>query len=479
MAQILTSTLICLFILNSFLDCVEAETVLSKARELEGELFENYRRFVKPRDNQTHPVDVKYSAVVQQLVDVEVETQRVTLVFWMSMMWYDDFLKWDPVQFKDLRTIFVNPNRIWVPDIVIANRQDKNPIIEDVTQILAAVTYNGMVSWFKPMSVSVQCEMNTRNFPWDTQTCMFAIGSFNHFDRDIKISMGAISTGVNLIEHPEWSLVGTTPRNKWIPIHDHVTNQVQQKNGIYFEVYFARKPRFYVIIIVVPTILISLVSMFVFLLPNSSSEKITFSMSMMLSFYINLLTVANNIPNTSKHYPYIGYYYLMCIFLIASSLFQTALTLTMHFKYSDTSRAPLWLRTCVFRTMQLILKIKFLRHTLPGDLADCGDKGQGNVSVMTNEIASPKPALLNINRKMGDASTPSELQLKRLLNILGKFDSYRYEFDKRQHNKQKQSSVIAEWQLIAKVLDIIIGCIFFTVASILSVVCVMMSKHGP
>ena len=61
------------------LDCVEAETVLSKARELEGELFENYRRFVKPRDNQTHPVDVKYSAVVQQLVDVEVETQRVTL----------------------------------------------------------------------------------------------------------------------------------------------------------------------------------------------------------------------------------------------------------------------------------------------------------------------------------------------------------------------------------------------------------------
>ena len=83
------------------------------------------------------------------------------------------------------------------------------------------------------------------------------------------------------------------------------------------------------------------------------------------------------------------------------------------------------------------------------------------------------------SRKMGDASTPSELQLKRLLNILGKFDSYRYEFDKRQHNKQKQSSVIAEWQLIAKVLDIIIGCIFFTVASILSVVCVMMSKHGP
>ena len=70
----------------------------------------------------------------------------------------------------------------------------------------------------------------------------------------------------------------------------------------------------------------------------------------------------------------------------------------MHFKYSDTSRAPLWLRTCVFRTMQLILKIKFLRHTLPGDLADCGDKGQGNVSVMTNEIASPKPALLNIKQ---------------------------------------------------------------------------------
>ena len=29
---------------------------------------------------------------------------RMLSVFWMSMMWYDDFLKWDPVQFKDLRS---------------------------------------------------------------------------------------------------------------------------------------------------------------------------------------------------------------------------------------------------------------------------------------------------------------------------------------------------------------------------------------
>ncbi|XP_075241423.1 acetylcholine receptor subunit beta-like 2 isoform X2 [Convolutriloba macropyga] len=446
-------------------------SVLSKARELESDLFENYRRFVKPRDNQSEPVVVHYTSVVQQLVDVEVETQRVTLVFWMNMMWKDDFLQWDPKEYEDLKTVYINPNRLWIPDIVIANREDKNPIIEEVTQILAAVSYNGMVSWFKPMSVCVQCEMNTRNFPWDRQTCMFAIGSFNYFDRDIQLNLVSISEGVNLIEHPEWSLVSTKPDKKWIPVFDHVTNQVRDKHGIYFEVDFVRKPRFYVIIIVIPTILISLVSMFVFLLPNSSSEKITFSMSMMLSFYINLLTVANNIPNTSKHYPYIGYYYLTCIFLIASSLFQTALTLTLHFKYTDTGRAPLWLRKCTYHVMQLIIKVKFLRHAMPGELLSSNSEA-------ATEIHSPKPHLFKLNNKFSDVPTASERQVRRFLNILAKFDNYRYEFDRRQHSKQKQSAIIAEWQLIAKVLDIIIGCIFFTIALILSIVCVYFSKYG-
>ena len=75
-------------------------------------------------------------------------------------------------------------------------------------------------------------------------------------------------------------------------------------------------------VIVIPTVVISVICMFVFLIPNGSTEKIAYSMSMMLTLYVNLLTVANRIPNNSNKYPYIGVYYLVCIFLIATSLLQ-------------------------------------------------------------------------------------------------------------------------------------------------------------
>ncbi len=73
-------------------------------------------------------------------------------------------------------------------------------------------------------------------------------------------------------------------------------------------------------------------------------------------------------------------------------------------------------------------------------------------------------------------TTASEAQLKKFVNLLAKFDGYRYDFDKRQHQKQLQARVIADWQLIAKVLDIVIGFVFFLVALVLSVVVIVMSR---
>ena len=138
------------------------------------------------------------------------------------------------------------------------------------------------------------------------------------------ITLQSIKKSNNYMEHPEWRLGDVVGE-----LHDTSKIDIlgRERPSKYIEsvLVFNRKSRFYLIVIVVPTLIISLVAMFVFLLPNNSSEKIAFSMSMMLSFYINLLIVAGNIPNSSEHYPYIGTYYLVCIFLIAGSLLHVSL----------------------------------------------------------------------------------------------------------------------------------------------------------
>ena len=94
---------------------------------------------------------------------------------------------------------------------------------------------------------------------------------------------------------------------------------------------FERKPEFFEKNLIVPTALISVLSEMTFLLPSQSGEKVGFSVTVFLSLCVNLLVIASHVPASSESFPIIGQYYLMCIFLIAVSIAQTTIILSVHF----------------------------------------------------------------------------------------------------------------------------------------------------
>ena len=98
-----------------------------------------------------------------------------------------------------------------------------------------------------------------------------------------------------------------------------------------FTFLFERKPEFFEKNLIVPTALISVLSEMTFLLPSQSGEKVGFSITVFLSLCVNLLVIASHVPASSESFPIIGQYYLTCIFLIAISIAQTTLILTVHF----------------------------------------------------------------------------------------------------------------------------------------------------
>ena len=73
-----------------------------------------------------------------------------------------------------------------------------------------------------------------------------------------------------------------------------------------FRLFLKRKPKFYMINIVAPCILMSILALLVFYLPPDSGEKVSLGITVLLSFSVFLLLIAENVPKTSDCVPLIG-----------------------------------------------------------------------------------------------------------------------------------------------------------------------------
>ena len=73
-----------------------------------------------------------------------------------------------------------------------------------------------------------------------------------------------------------------------------------------FTIKLKRKPVFYVMTLLVPSLVLSLLTVVVFLVPPEAGEKISLSISILLSFTVFLILLADNIPQTSEQMPVLG-----------------------------------------------------------------------------------------------------------------------------------------------------------------------------
>ena len=68
----------------------------------------------------------------------------------------------------------------------------------------------------------------------------------------------------------------------------------------------ARKPLFFTMNIIVPSIMLALLVLLVFLLPPDSGEKISMGVTLLLSLSVFILIISENVPTTSVSVPIIG-----------------------------------------------------------------------------------------------------------------------------------------------------------------------------
>uniref|UniRef100_A0A182TSD2 Neurotransmitter-gated ion-channel ligand-binding domain-containing protein n=2 Tax=gambiae species complex TaxID=44542 RepID=A0A182TSD2_9DIPT len=92
---------------------------------------------------------------------------------------------------------------------------------------------------------------------------------------------------------------------------------------ITFNITMRRKTLFYTVNIIIPCMGISFLTVLTFYLPSDSGEKVTLSISILISLHVFFLLVVEIIPPTSLVVPLLGKYLIFAMILVSIRLFTT------------------------------------------------------------------------------------------------------------------------------------------------------------
>ena len=152
---------------------------------------------------------------------------------------------------------------------------------------------NGVVVWSPFFNWVTSCDIDALYFPFDSQRCRV---QFINWMYTIKL--------INFTVLPNTSVDTSICKmsSDWIITSTSVESTITKKAYplIWFELALQRVPTYFVFNIIVPTICLSLLSTFVFLLPAESGEKMGLSITTLMSFSVILLILSDVIPKNSR-----------------------------------------------------------------------------------------------------------------------------------------------------------------------------------
>jgi len=318
------------------------------AKRLYSNLLANYDRLIRPVANSSDRLTVHMRLKLSQVIGVDMRRQILTTNVWVEQEWADYKLSWNPADYGGVKHLHVPSQDIWLPDIVLYNNADGNYEVTIMTK--AILNWNGKVNWNPPAIYKSYCGIDVEFFPFDEQECWMKFGSWTYdgFMLDLRHmnqlpTNNSIGIAMDLRDFyisTEWDVmeVPAQRNEKYYPCCE------EPYPDIVFSLKLRRKTLFYTVNLIIPCVGISFLSVLVFYLPSDSGEKVSLSISILLSLTVFFLLLAEIIPPTSLSVPLLGKYLLFTMILVTFSVVVTIGVLNVNFRTPATHKMAPWVR---------------------------------------------------------------------------------------------------------------------------------------
>ena len=162
---------------------------------------------------------------------------------------------------------------------------------------LAVVHYDGNVSWVTPITYHTSCALDITYYPWDKQVCKLEFSSWGYDITHMDILNGSDTGELSFfIGSSEWII-------EQFAVERSIFARPQPYPLLQYSLFIKRKPHYIVFNLILPSVFITFCAYFVFLLPPESGEKVTMSVTLLLSITVFLLLIADYLPAQSDNIP--------------------------------------------------------------------------------------------------------------------------------------------------------------------------------
>ncbi|CAF4107067.1 unnamed protein product [Rotaria sordida] len=403
-------------------------------------IMTGYEKAIRPLKKSSEAVVVKLGISLTQILDIDERNQIMTTNIWLDQCfnflfkqkqkeWNDAFLKWNPKDFGDDYT-------------------------QGYMQSLAMIDYNGTVFWPPIVKFRSTCKIDITWFPFDDQLCFLKFGSWTYDSTQLILTNRSENVDMdNYIDNGEWKLL-----TSWTVLSTLTYPCCAEGyHDLKFYFHIRRRTLYYIYNVIIPCIMLSGLTCLTFYLPTESGEKVSLGLTVLLSFSVFMLLIAEAMPATSEFIPLIGIYFTFVMGLTSLSVLLAVIILNVHLYGSALKPVPHRLRRILFSHIAPCLLVKLHRTITIKDKKNtqCTSSTSRRSTTIYNAV------FLNEN----DLST----KCKRLLYELNHFIL-------RRNETREEDTIIPDWQNVALVID---RCLFYTYLLLTTILTVLTLLLAP
>ncbi|XP_070570320.1 acetylcholine receptor subunit alpha-like isoform X2 [Ptychodera flava] len=388
-----------------------------------------YNAKIRPVRHRTTVTNVTMTLVLATIIDMDERNQALKSNMWVTLEWHDEFISWNPEDYGGIENFKVPSHDVWLPDVVLYNNADdeyKNFLIKQVSILY----YDGAVLWATPVIFKSSCAVDVTYFPFDVQNCTMKFGPWQHDGTEVY--MYGFSDITEYESDGQWDLTSMSldAHVEYYPDHPGIPY-----TDVTYHVILKRRPQYYVFNLLLPNALFTVVTVTVFYLPPESGEKISLSITILLSLTVFQLMLADFMP-PSSYLPYVGYYFVGVMILVSMSLVSSVLVVNIHFGNSEEDGMPAWVRRLFMNQLAPLLNVRKAPPKVP--------PFQSNISSHRLEELKRTPKYLHARMSNGDVLIP----------LVRKYSTDRHYINSHHHHTRKiKSNPCDESEIIIEILE--------------------------
>ncbi|KAI1898156.1 hypothetical protein AGOR_G00069450 [Albula goreensis] len=444
--------------------CSEDETRLVR------DLFKNYNKVVRPVNHFKDAVVVTVGLQLIQLISVDEVNQIVTSNVRLKQKWKDVNLQWNPDDYGGIKKIRVPSPDIWHPDIVLYNNADGDFAIVHETKVL--LEHTGMITWNPPAIFKSYCEIIVLYFPFDLQNCSMKLGTWTYDGNLVVINPDSDKPDLSsFMESGEWVMQDYRGWKHWVY---YACCPDTPYLDITYHFLMLRLPLYFIVNVIIPCMLFSFLTGLVFYLPTDSGEKMTLSISVLLSLTVFLLVIVELIPSTSSAVPLIGKYMLFTMVFVIASIIITVIVINTHHRSPSTHTMPQWVRKYIasFPDSGGSHRAELMKHcgiqifidTIPNIMFFSTMK-RPSKEKQERQVFSADFDISDISGKPAPASVTFQSPITKNPDVRSAIEGVKY-IAETMKSDEESNNAAEEWKFVAMVLDHILLCVFMAVCII-------------